>query len=202
MIKQTELILQSASKQLVSATNNLQKAMLELEKNVETVEAQNQLITENEAKIEELTTKYTEKSREAEVNFTLSLKENQKTTVEKILTEQGLTAIKNEELAELRQELEKTKTNFSEEVKKAENLVKSEFQAKIESQRNTMILEKKAELAELNGKLNSSLDKTTILEAQLKNAREEIIAMRIAETERVKALSSRDVVINNSNPQR
>ena len=202
MIKQTELILQSASKQLVSATNNLQKAMLELEKNVETVEAQNQLITENEAKIEELTTKYTEKSREAEVNFTLSLKENQKTTVEKILTEQGLTAIKNEELTELRQELEKTKTNLSEEVKKAENLVKSEFQAKIESQRNTMILEKKAELAELNGKLNSSLDKTTILEAQLKNAREEIIAMRIAETERVKALSSRDVVINNSNPQR
>ncbi|MBX7242183.1 MAG: hypothetical protein K1X92_10575 [Bacteroidia bacterium] len=202
MIKQTELILQSAAKQLVSATNNLQKVMAELVKNVEAVDAQNQVITENEAKIEELTTKYTEKSREAEVNFSLSLKENQKSTVEKILGEQGFTAIKNEELTELKQELEKIKTNFNEEVKKAETQVKTELTAKMEAQRITMNLEKKAEMAELNGKLSSSLDKITILEVQLKTAREEIIAMRNAETERVKAFSSRDVVINNSNPQR
>ncbi len=202
MIKQTELILQSAAKQLVSASNNLQKVMAELVKNVEAVEAQNQVITENEAKIEELSTKYTEKSREAEVNFSLSLKENQKSTVEKILSEQGFTAIKNEELTELKQELEKIKNNFTEEVKKAETLVKTEMNGKMEAQRITMNLEKKAEMAELNGKLSSSLDKIAILEVQLKTTREEIIAMRNAETERVKAFSSRDVVINNSNPQR
>ena len=148
MIKQTELILQSAAKQLVSATNNLQKVMAELVKNVEAVDAQNQVITENEAKIEELTTKYTEKSREAEVNFSLSLKENQKSTVEKILGEQGFTAIKNEELTELKQELEKIKTNFNEEVKKAETQVKTELTAKMEAQRITMNLEKKAERSE------------------------------------------------------
>lgn len=202
MIKQTELILQSATKQLVATSTSLQKVMAELAKSVEAIEAQNQLITQNEAKIEELTTRYSEKSREAEVNFNLSLKENQKQAVEDILKEQGFTAIKNDELQELRKDLETVKTNFAEEVKKAENTLKTEHQAKMESLKNVMDLEKKAEMAEMKGKLNSATEKNTILETQLNSLREEIIAMRNAETERVKAFSSRDVVINNASPQR
>lgn len=202
MIKQTELILQSATKQLVATSTNLQKVMAELAKSVEAIEAQNQLITQNEAKIEELTTRYSEKAREAEVNFSLSLKENQKTAVDDILKEQGLTSIKNEELEALRKDLETVKNTFAEEVKKSENLLKAEHNAKMESLKNVMDLEKKAEMAELKGKLSSASEKNSLLETQIVSLREEIIAMRNAETERVKAFSSRDVVINNPAPQR
>lgn len=202
MIKQTELILQAAAKQIVTATTALQKVMVELAKNVEIIDAQNQQITQNEAKIEELSTKYSEKAREAEVNFSLSLKENQKETLEKILAEQGFTSIKNEELGELKKELETVKNNYNEELKKAETALKNEYEGKLHSQKNVMELEKKAELAELNGKLSSATDKLSLLETQLASAREEIVAMRNAETERVKAMSGKDVIINNSTPQR
>ncbi|MFN0202391.1 MAG: hypothetical protein ACKVTZ_12770 [Bacteroidia bacterium] len=197
MTKQTELILHAAAKQVNLATTTLQKVMSELAKNVELIEGQNQQIAQNEAKIEELSTAYSEKAREAEVDFQLSLKENQKKTVQEVLSEQGFTSIKDEELADLRSDFAKLKSSFDTEVKKVESIAKNEANARIESLKNVMELEKRAEMAELNGKLSSALDKSNLLEEQLKSVREEIIAMRNAETERVKAISGKDVVINN-----
>jgi len=202
MSKQTELVLQNAAKQVNAATVALQKVMTELAKNVELIDSQNQTIAMNESKIDELTAQYKEKAREADINFQLSLKENQKATVDKVLTEQGFTSIKSDELNFLRTELDKLKKSFEEEVKKAEDAAKNEANAKIESMKTLLELQKKAEMAEVNGKLASAMDKNSILESHLTSAREEIVAMRNAETERVKAMSGKDVIINAGMQQR
>lgn len=202
MSKQTELVLQNAAKQVNAATVALQKVMAELAKNVELIDSQNQTIAISESKIDELTAQYKEKARESDINFQLSLKENQKATVDKVLTDQGFTSIKADELNFLRTELDKLKKSFEEEVKKAEDAAKNEANAKIESMKTLLELQKKAEMAEVNGKLSSAMDKTSILESHLTSAREEIVAMRNAETERVKAMSGKDVIINAGMQQR
>ena len=154
-------------------------------------------LRENYKKMEtELETQYKEKARAEEVNFGLALKENRKKVVSDVLGENGLVSIESAELRKLRDDYAGLKSSFDQEVKTATAKAYSEADKKVKDMEIVMELKQKAASAELQSELTSTKQRNADLQAQLEQYRAEIVANRNAETERVKAMSGKDVVIN------
>lgn len=194
---------------LGQAAQKIAKAVAELNSAVETVNKLNAqsedltlLVANKEEEIENLTTTYAEKSRQAKVDFELKMRENAEAVVNATLAANGKVAIDEAELAALRKELADTKANADANTKKEVAIVTSTLKAQFENDLRFIQSENKAVAAENASKIGTLTEKNKFLEDQVTKLYEQLDSERAAGIERAKASSIGTVTIGDGSNKR
>lgn len=183
----SEIVFGQAAQQISKAVSELNNATETVNKLALQGEELSLQISNKEAQIAELETQYTEKSRQAEVEFNLNLKANQDRVVNEVLRNGGMESISTTELKALRQELETVKANTDSEVKKQVAIVTNTLTSKFDNDVRFLQAENKAVAADNASKIGVLAEKNKFLEEQVTKLYTQLDAERAAGIERAKA---------------
>jgi predicted RNase H-like nuclease (RuvC/YqgF family) len=183
----SEIVFGQAAQQINKAVTELSNATNTINQLVSQTEELSLQISNKEAQIAELEVQYTEKARQAEVDFNLNMKANQDRVVADVLRSNGMESISSAELKALRQELETVKANTESEVKKQVAIVTSTLTSKFDNDVRFLQAENKAVAAENASKIGTLAEKNKFLEEQVTKLYTQLDAERAAGIERAKA---------------
>lgn len=183
----SEIVFGQAAQQINKAVTELGNATNTINTLVSQVEELSLQISNKETQIADLEVQFTEKAREAEVNFNLNLKANQDRVVNEVLRNSGMESISSADLKALRQELETVKSNTDSEVKKQVAIVTNSLTSKFENDVRFLQAENKAVAAENASKIGTLAEKNKFLEDQVTKLYLQLDAERAAGIERAKA---------------
>jgi hypothetical protein len=183
----SEIVFGQAAQQINKAVTELSNATNTITQIVSQTEELSLQISNKEAQIAELEVQYTEKARQAEVDFNLNMKANQDRVVADVLRSNGMESISSAELKALRQELETVKANTESEVKKQVAIVTSTLTSKFDNDVRFLQAENKAVAAENASKIGTLAEKNKFLEEQVTKLYTQLDAERAAGIERAKA---------------
>lgn len=195
----SEIVFGQAAQQINKAVAELSNATSTINQLVNQTEELSLQISNKEAQIAELEVQYAEKSRQAEVDFNLSLKANQEKMVNEILKSNGMESISSSELKALRQELETTKAGVDAEIKKQVAVVSNTLKSQFENDLRFIQSENKAVAAENASKIGTLTEKNKFLEEQVVKLYQQLDAERAAGIERAKAGSIGNITVGDTN---
>ena len=185
----TELVLGQAAQQITKAVTELNAAV----ETVRTLTAQAEELTlqvsNKESQISELDVQYTEKARQAEVDFDLNMKANADRVLSEYLRSNGKMAVTTAEWNSLQKELTDVKTNAESETKKAVATATNSLKSQYENDIKLLHSENKAIAAENASKIGVLAEKNKFLEEQVEKLYKQLDAERVASIERAKASS-------------
>lgn len=196
---QTATTFDQAAASLVKASKEFQSATAALESLVSASELLGYEIAEREAKVQELDGVYATKSRQAEIDFNLSLQETKDKTVTEYLKSVGKEAVESVAYKALQTDLAKSISERDAEIKKAVAIENSRLtrdftseKALLQSQFETSTVKQVAQIESLQ-KENASLT------AQVTQLFKQIDAERAAGIERAKASAIGSVNVGTPN---
>lgn len=195
----SEIVFGQAAQQINKAVSELNNATQTVSQLVSQIDELSLQISNKEAQIADLDVQYTEKSRQAEVDFNLSIKANQEKVVNEILKSNGMESISSSELKALRQELETTKAGADAEIKKQVAAVSSSMKSQFENDLRFIQSENKAVAAENASKIGTLTEKNKFLEEQVTKLYQQLDAERAAGIERAKAGSIGNITVGDTN---
>lgn len=174
----TEAIIGAASNKLVTATKQLNDAVTTALKLVETADEQALKIADNEEKLHNLQTEYSNKRTQQNIELELAYKADQRAFVNKYLGENGLTACETSEYFELQESIKEWQQKFDEKVSAevgkakgmAENAAKS-AQLLAEAQYQAKEAQNLAKIQNLEAQLKFANEQTTHWQNQLNEER-------------------------------
>lgn len=185
----TEAIIGAASNKFVVARKGLQDAVAEALKLTETMDEQALKIADNEEKLQNLQTEYSNKKTQQEIELGLAFRAGAKEFADKYLRDNHMIAVSIEEYDETRSQLTEFKEKFDErlnaEVGKAKGMAESQAKNAAEVARLTYEAKEAQNIAEiknLQSQLNSVKEWNQTLQNQLN-------AERSASVDRAKAAS-------------
>jgi len=185
----TELVLGQAAQQITKAVTELNAAV----ETVRTLTAQSEELTlqvsNKESQIAELEVQYTEKARQAEVEFDLNMKANADRVLSEYLRSNNKMAVTTAEWSSLQKELADIKANAENETKKAVTVATSSLKSQYENDIKLLHSENKAIAAENASKIGVLAEKNKFLEEQVEKLYKQLDAERTASIERAKASS-------------
>lgn len=194
----SEIVFGQAAQQITKAVAELNNATQTVNHLVSQVEELSLQVSNKEAQISDLEVQYTEKARQAEVDFNLSIKANQERVVNEILRSNGMEAISSSELKALRQELEATKAGAEAEIKKQVAAATSSMKSQFENDLRFIQSENKAVAAENASKIGVLSEKNKFLEEQVTKLYTQLDAERAAGIERAKAGSIGNITVGDT----
>jgi predicted RNase H-like nuclease (RuvC/YqgF family) len=194
----TEIVLGQAAQQISKAVNELNAATETVNKLATQAEDLTLQVANKEAQISELEVQFAEKTRQAEVEFSLNVKANAQRVVNEILRDNGMESISSAELKALRQELADTKAGAETETKKQVAIVSSSLKAQFDNDLRFIQSENKAIAAENASKIGVLAEKNKFLEEQVTKLYLQLDAERNAGIERAKAGSIGNITVGDT----
>jgi chromosome segregation ATPase len=194
----TELVLGQAAQQITKAVSELSSATATINKLVAQSEELTLLVANKEASISELSTQYSEKERQLNVELDLSFKANTENVVNEYLKSTGKVSISNIELTTLRKDLEESRANVAKETEKAVSDATSAVKSNFENAIKLLQSENKAVAAQNEAKLGSLESQNKFLEDQVTKLYKQLDSEREAGTERAKAGSVGSINVGDS----
>jgi len=183
----TEMVLGQAAQQIAKAVSELNAATSTVNQLVTQAEELTLQVANKESQIADLEVQYTEKARQAEVEFDLNVKANAERVVTEWLRTNGKVSISSTELNSLQKELTDTKAGIEAEVKKQVASASASMKVHYENEIRTIQLENKAIAAENAAKLNALVQNEKNLQEQVTKLYLQLDAERAAGIERAKA---------------
>lgn len=195
----SEIVFGQAAQQITKAVTELNNATSTVSQLVSQIDELSLQISNKEAQIADLEVQYTEKARQAEVDFNLNIKANQEKVVNEILRSNGMVSISSSELNSLREELAATKSGAEAEIKKQVAAVTNALKAQFENDLRFIQSENKAVAAENASKIGTLTEKNSFLEQQVTKLYSQLDAERAASIERAKASSIGNITVGDTN---
>lgn len=183
----TELVLGQAAQHITKAVAELNNAV----ETVRTLTAQAEELTlqvsNKESQISDLEILYTEKARQAEVEFDLNMKANAERVLGEYLRANGKMAVTVNEWNSLQKELSEVKANADAETKKAVAQAVGALKSQYDNDIRLLHSENKAISVENASKIGVLAEKNKFLEEQVEKLYKQLDAERSASIERAKA---------------
>lgn len=185
----TEAIIGTAANKMQSATKALVEAYEIASKMGPVIEENTLKVLDLETKIAELKVQYQQLRAQHQFDLDLEFKKDEKTYVDGYLNENGLVSIPGDELNDLKAQIEKLRTDYDADLKKAIASATAAVQKDYENRIAIKNAESKAAEAETNATIKQQSLHITELNKQVDMWREQLDQERKASTERAKAAS-------------
>lgn len=185
----TEVVIGSAAGKLGKAINSIKEVAAEVNGLAAIAEEQQGIIAQREERIKDLDVEYAEARRQKSVELELTIREDEKTAVETILSKQNKVAVPADEYAMLKSDMEKVKAEAENETSSA---VAIERNSLTREHNNAVALLKagfEKDQATTQAQLSNAQSQITFLTEQVALWKSAVDAERAAGVERAKASS-------------
>jgi hypothetical protein len=196
---ETEQVIGAAAASFNKAAANLQDAVKAVAGLVETGENLSREIAARQSDIAQLSSDYTVKSRQAEIDFNLALQETKEKTVNEYLKSVGKEAVESAVYKALQTELEKVKQERDAEIKKAVAIEQNRLLREYSAEKNLLISQNETATAKQLAQIESLTERNGALNNEIAKLFREIEAQRTLTAEVAKAGSVGSINVGTPN---
>lgn len=185
--KVTESIIGAASNKMVSATKALNDAVAQAVKLSSTMDENALKIADQEEKLTNLQTEYSNKRAQGKIDLDLAFKADQKTFVDKYLSENGLCSVPTDEYSELKLVNGEWETKFEEKVREETSRAYANAKRDSENEKKLLDAQYQAKEAQNLAEIKNLQSQLSFASQQAKQWETQLNAERQASVERAKA---------------
>jgi hypothetical protein len=184
---ETEQVIGAAAASFNKAATNLQDAIKSIAGLVENSENLSREIAAKQSDIAQLSSDYTVKSRQAEIDFNLALQETKDKTVNEYLRSVGKEAVESAAYKALQNELAAVKQERDAEIKKAVSIEQNRLNREYSAERSLLISQNETATAKQLAQIESLVERNGALSNEIAKLFREIEAQRALTAEVAKA---------------